>query len=200
MTIRRRAADARFDARYYRRYYQNPRTRATTPGAVRRQAAFVAAYLKHLELPVRRIVDVGCGLGWMLRALQRAFPGASAQGVEYSAHLCALHGWTHASATDFASRTPFDLVVCHDVLPSLDDAACRAAIANLARLCRGALYVGILTEEDWENCDRARTDPHVHLRPARWYRRELSKHFTGIGGGVFLKKPVSVALWSLETT
>ncbi len=132
-------AEQRFDATYCERYYRNSRTRATTPQAVRRQAAFVAAYLRHLEVPVRRVLDIGCGLGWMLGALQNEFPKARCKSVEYSEDLCRKNGWTRASVTDFASSTPFDLVVCHDVLPSLDDAACRAAIANLGVVPRRAV-------------------------------------------------------------
>ena len=42
-----------FDKAYYDRFYRNPDTRAVTPAAVRRQAQFIAAYLSHLEVPVR---------------------------------------------------------------------------------------------------------------------------------------------------
>ncbi|HET6471213.1 MAG TPA: class I SAM-dependent methyltransferase, partial [Pseudomonadales bacterium] len=173
----------RFDAAYYRRFYRNPRTRATTPRSVRRQAAFIAAYLRHLEVPVQRVLDIGCGLGWMLAALGEEFPKARTTGVEYSEYVCAEHGWTQGSVTDFRARTPFDLVVCNDVLPSLDDAACRKAIANLARLCRGALYLGVLTKEDRARCDRTRTDLDVHVRSVAWYRAELAKRFVAVGGG-----------------
>jgi len=190
----------RFDAAYYRRFYRNPRTRATTPRSVRRQAAFIAAYLRHLEVPVQRVLDIGCGLGWMLAALGEEFPKARTTGVEYSEYVCAEHGWTQGSVTDFRARTPFDLVVCNDVLPSLDDAACRKAIANLARLCRGALYLGVLTKEDRARCDRTRTDLDVHVRSVAWYRAELAKRFVAVGGGLFLRKPSAVTLWALETT
>lgn len=192
-------SDGRFDARYYERFYTNPKTRATTPHAVRRQAAFVSAYLKHLDMPLRRVLDIGCGLGWMLRALQQELPRAHCVGVEYSEHLCRKKGWTQGSVTDYRARTPYDLVVCHDVLPSLPDDQCRAAIDNLGRLCRGALYLGVLTAQDWDHCDRARTDADVYLRSVNWYRRQLAKEFQSIGGGVFLKKPLGVTLWSLET-
>jgi 2-polyprenyl-3-methyl-5-hydroxy-6-metoxy-1,4-benzoquinol methylase len=190
----------RFDAQYYRRFYRNPRTRATTPHSVRRQAAFIAAYLRHLELPVRRVLDIGCGLGWMLAALEHEFPKASTTGVEYSEYVCLQHGWTQGSVTDYRSRTPFDLVVCNDVLPSLDNEACRAAIANLGRLCRGALYLGVLTAEDRKRCDPARTDLDVHVRSAAWYRKQLAKRFVAVGGGLFLKQPLEVTVWALETT
>jgi 2-polyprenyl-3-methyl-5-hydroxy-6-metoxy-1,4-benzoquinol methylase len=190
---------ARFDAHYYQRFYENPATRATTPQAVRRQAAFVAAYLRHLGIPVRRILDIGCGLGWMISALANEFPKAGCSGVEYSEHLCATLGWQHGSVTDYASRRPYDLVVCHDVLPSLNDANCARAIDNLAQLCRGALYLGALTAEDWERCDQARTDADVFLRPAAWYRRRLARHFESAGGGIFVKRTLELSLWALET-
>jgi SAM-dependent methyltransferase len=194
----KRSVEPSFDAKYYDRYYRNPGTRATTPQAVRRQAAFVASLLRHIEIPVRRVLDIGCGLGWMLQSLQNEFPKARCTGVEYSEHLCSKNGWTRGSVVDFTARSPFDLVVCHDVLPSLDDKACRAAIGNLATLCRGALYLGVLTAEDWDHCDRARTDPDVFLRPAKWYRKQLDRNFQSIGGGVFIRKPLPIALWALE--
>ncbi len=193
------SAKSRFDASYYRRFYQNPASRAQTPASLARKAKFIAAYLAYLEIPVRRILDVGCGLGWTLRALERQHPRAVCHGVEYSPHLCERYGWTEGSVVDYQARTPYDLVVCNDVLPSLDDRDCARAIDNLATLSRGAVFLGVLTEEDWERCDRKRTDRHVHLRPARWYRRRLAKHFVAVGGGVHLKKPVDITLWELDT-
>lgn len=192
-------ARERFDADYYRRFYGNAATRSVTPAEVSRQVFFVTAYLRHLRLPVRRILDLGCGLGMMRAPLAEAFPRASYTGVEWSAYLCERLGWTHGSVVDFSARWPFDLVVCHDVLQYLEDAAAARAIDNLARLCRGALYLGVLSREDWErNCDRERTDEQVVLRPARWYRRRFARHFVNAGGGVFLRHEAPVVLWSLE--
>jgi len=189
---------ARFDARYYRRFYQNPRTRAGTPHSARRQAEFICAYLSFLEIPVRRVLDVGCGLGRTLRAVQQTLPRARCVGVELSPYLIARYGWEEGSVVDYRVRTPFDLVICNDVLPSLDDADCARAIANLARLTRGALFLGALTTEDWRRADRRRTDRQVLLRTARWYRTRLARHFVAMGGGVFLRKPPAATLWALE--
>jgi len=188
-----------FDAAYYRRFYGDAATRSVTPAEVARQMAFVTAYLRHLRLPVNRILDLGCGLGLMRAPLLEAFPRARYTGVERSEYLCERMGWLHGSVVDFATRHPFDLVLCHDVLQYLDAAAAGDAIDNLARLCRGALYLGVLSREDWErNCDRERTDERVFLRPARWYRRRLARHFTNAGGGLFLARDAPVVLWALE--
>jgi trans-aconitate methyltransferase len=191
-------AEPRFDKRYYDRFYRNPKTRAVTPAAARRQAQFVAAYLKHLDVPVKSILDIGCGTGTVLRALSRTFPRARAQGVEYSEYLCRRYGWTPGSVVDWSARAPFDLVVCHDVLAYLDTADCERALDNLATLTGTALCLGVLTREDLEVCDRSRTDLNQTARPAAWYRARLARHFTAVGGGMFLRNPVEVTLWSLD--
>lgn len=188
----------RFDKAYYDRFYRDPRTRAVSPAGSRRQAEFAAAYLKHLTIPVRRILDVGCGVGTTLRALGRAFPRATTQGVEVSPYLCERYGWQQSSVADLTAHTAFDLVVCNDVLAYLDDRECSRALANLARLCRGALLLGVLTAEDRDGYDRARTDHRQHLRPAAWYRRRLSRHFVNVGGGLHLRRPLPIVVWTLD--
>ena len=129
----------RFDEEYYRRFYADSETRSVTPAEVRRQMGFVAAYLKHMDLPVRRMLDLGCGLGLMREPLREAFPRASYTGVEWSEHLCDRLGWEHGSVVDYPGRGRFDLVLCHDVIQYLDDTQAARAIDNLSRLTRGVL-------------------------------------------------------------
>ena len=188
-----------FDEDYYERFYRNARTRAESPADSARRAAFISSYLVYLGLPVSRVLDIGCGLGRTLAGLQSAFPEARCTGVEFSAYLCEEQGWIQGSVVDFRAPEPFDLVICNDVLQYLGHVDARAAIANLASLCGGALYFGALTREDWEaNCDRARTDGEVYLRSANWYRRRLRGEFSAIGGGMYLRRPEPVTVWSLE--
>ena len=86
-------SQAEFDKSYYDRFYRNPSSRASTKAEAERCADFVWAYLQHLQIPVSRIADVGCGLGHMLRRLLRQFPGAAGEGYEYSSYLCEEYGW-----------------------------------------------------------------------------------------------------------
>ncbi len=187
-----------FDKAYYDRYYRNPRTRVFTPAVARRQAAFIANYLKHLEIPITNILDIGCGVGTVLRALGKEYPRARTLGVELSGYLCRRYGWEEGSVVDYRSEVSHDLVVCNDVLGYLDDKACVKALANLTELSSNVLFLGILTREDYEICDQNRTDPKQWMRPAAWYRRRVSKRFVNVGGGLFVKKPLKVTIWHMD--
>jgi len=189
----------RFDAGYYRRFYGNPRTRVTTREETARRAAVVAALVRQLGLRVRRILDAGCGLGWLRGPLLEAFPNATYTGLEVSEHLCEEYGWVQGSLATYRPRGRFDLVVCYDVLQYLSDREAASAMANLARLTRGALYLHALTREDWRmNADLEATDREIVLRPARWYRARLERHFDHAGVGVHVRRGVPWHQWELE--
>ena len=188
----------RFDRAYFDRFYRHPETRAASEYDAEVEAQFVAAYLRHLDVEVERIVDIGCGLGRMLNALAGLFRGAVVQGVDSSDYLCRTYGWEQAALPDFAPQRPYDLVVCQDVLAYLDDPQAAAAIGTLGRIALKALYFGALAEEDLALCDPARTDTDVYLRPASWYRRRLARRFEPVGGGLWLRKPVDAVIWTLD--
>ena len=187
-----------FDKAYYDRYYKHPATRSVTPLAAARQAGFISGYLRYLEVPVRRILDIGCGLGRVLSAMQDQYPKARTVGVEYSGYICDRYGWQQGSVVDYDSKSPFDLVICNDVLAYLDDKACATAINNLAGLSRSAVFLGVLTKEDWGLCDQDRTDPDQYLRTKAWYHKRLQRHFVNVGGGLYLKKPLEFPVWTLD--
>lgn len=189
----------RFDARFYQRFYMNPRTRVTTQQEMARRAGMVAALVKQLELPVKRILDAGCGLGWLRAPLLDAFPEATYIGLEVSEHLCQEHGWVNESLADYRPRARFDLIICYDVMQYLSDREGARAMANLARLSRGALYFHAPTQEDWaENADRDTSDSDITLRSASWYRSRLARHFEHAGFGVHVRRGVPWGQWELE--
>jgi SAM-dependent methyltransferase len=196
---RRLAATPRFDAAYYARFYGDRRTRVADAASTQRLAAFVSAYLRFLGLRVREVLDLGCGLGHWRAAIAAQFPGARYTGVEASDYLCRRKGWRKGSVVDYDHGRSVDLAVCQGVLQYLPAPAARAAVANLARLTHGALYLEVLTRADWEeNCDRGRTDGAVHLRSGAFYRRLLRPHFTSCGGGVFVRRAAGIPLFELE--
>jgi 2-polyprenyl-3-methyl-5-hydroxy-6-metoxy-1,4-benzoquinol methylase len=190
-----------FDRDYYKRFYYDPRTAVTTRREMHGRAHLIAAFAEHTGLPVRRILDAGCGTGMLRVPLLRRLPRAHYTGLETSEYLCERYGWEHGQIDQYRSASPFDLVICYDVLQYLDAEAAGRAIDNFARLCRGILYFSALTKLDWEyNCDTKRTDSEVHLRTGNWYRSRLRRYFSEAGVGFWLRKGAPLTLWELEST
>jgi 2-polyprenyl-3-methyl-5-hydroxy-6-metoxy-1,4-benzoquinol methylase len=188
-----------FSAAYFRKFYLNAATRVVTPAEMRSRAALIASALRQCQIPVRRILDAGCGIGLLQEPFEQFLPRARYVGLEASEYLCSRFGWTFGSIVDFTALTPYDLVICYDVLQYLSDTEAARAIVTLSRLSRGALYVSALTTEDWrENCDRSRTDRAVHLRTGAWYRRRLNKWFRYVGFGIWIRRNVTAMLWEME--
>jgi SAM-dependent methyltransferase len=166
---------------------------------MKRRAALIAAVLKHFELPIRSVLDVGCGKGLLRRPLLAEFPRVRYTGLEVSRYLCHRHGWTRASIVEFESDEPFDLTICYDVLQYIKARAATRALERLAAVTRMVLYFSALTSEDWrDNCDRTRTDRDVCMRSGDWYRSRLQEHFTPIGLGLWLKRGYELVRWELE--
>jgi len=188
-----------FDQAYYQRFYFDPRTAVTTRTEMRERAALIAATVNYAGLPIRRILDAGCGVGLLRAPLLRRLPRARYVGLETSTYLCKRYGWRQGTLQTLRVSERFELVICYDVLQYLNGAEARQAIANLARVCRGALYFGALTSGDWRhNCDQSRTDRIPGLRPASWYRRELKRHFRPLGCGMWLRRGAPLTLWDLD--
>jgi SAM-dependent methyltransferase len=188
-----------FDKDYYERFYGYPRIRAGDRKEIAALGSFVCSYLRYLGQPMRRVLDIGCGLGLWEGVIAEHFPKASYTGVEASGFLCDQRGWIRGSVVDFKARGAFDLVICTDVLQYLSHASAAAAIDNLATLCRGAMYLNLLTREDWQqHCDQERTNGEVYLRSSDWYRRRLRRRFIQAGGGLFISRRSPIVLWELE--
>ena len=188
-----------FDQAYYQRFYHDPRTAVTSRVEMRDRAALIAACVRHLGLPVRRILDAGCGVGLLRAPLLRRLPGSQYVGLEVSAYLCQRYGWQLGTLQTLRTRERYELVICYDVMQYLSAADARKSIAKLAKVCRGALYFGALTSGDWQHsCDQARTDRVAKLRSAAWYRRELKQYFRALGCGMWVRDGAPVTYWDLD--
>lgn len=192
-------AAARFDREYYRRYYLDPRTAVGSPFEARARARLIAGFADLIGLPVRRILDAGCGIGRLRAPLLKQLPRAEYVGLEVSDYLCRRYGWKQCGIEDYRAAERFDLVVCYDVLQYLDDERAVRAVATLAALTRGVLYFSALTRTDWrDNCDRKRTDRDVYMRTGEWYRAKLRRAFREVGAGFWVRRGAPLVIWELE--
>lgn len=189
-----------FDEAYYQRFYFDRKTSVVDPAHVERLSAFVGAYLQYLRVPVRRVLDMGCGIGLWKGLIERRWPQASYHGVEISDYLCQRYGWAHGSVVDYSASEPFDLVICQGVLPYLSPPDLARALANLGRLSRGALYVEAVSREDYEQgvIDEDLTDARQFRHRVALYRRGLREHMLELGGGLWLSRQADAPLYALE--
>jgi SAM-dependent methyltransferase len=190
----------RFDHEYYQRFYQRVESRASGPEEFARLARFALSYLRYIEIPIREVLDLGCGLGRWKAALAEYDPEIRYTGVDPSPYLVEEYGWIEGTVASFRSRRKYDLVICQDVLSYLEPRQVKDALANIARLCRGAAYIQVVTKQDWDNdvVDPKHTDLNMNRLDAQWYRKALGRHFVNCGGGLYLPKNSSVVLWELE--
>ena len=189
-----------FDKEFFDRFYLSSDTRASGPDEFRLLSGFVLSYLEYLEVELLDVLDLGCGLGRWKQALTTYDDDIVYTGVDVSQYACEKYGWQHGSVEEFRSEQKYDLVIWQDVLPYLRKNRLEAAIENIARHCRGAAYLQVITLEDWENdiCDPHRTDLAMNRFDAAWYRTILGRYFVNCGGGVFIPRKSDVVLWELE--
>jgi len=136
----------RFDAQYFdgdRRYgYGGYRY----DGRWRAVAARIATHY-HLP-PGARILDIGCGKGFLLHDLLDAVPEARVAGLDISPYAIAhaLPSVSRRLVVGTADALPypdrsFDLVLAINTLHNLRAAALDAALREIERVGRGAKYV-----------------------------------------------------------
>lgn len=128
-----------FGKAFFQRFYVARKTRIAAPEEYLYRARLLRAHADIYGIQVKRILDVGAGTGLFMQALTAAFPRARYQGIEVSRYACEAYGWQQASIVAFTARTPFDLVICHDVLQYLTATDAARALNNLAELSAGLL-------------------------------------------------------------
>lgn len=195
-----RASGARFDAAYYRRFYGSPATRVYGARDIGHLARGVAGIAGWLGVELRSVLDVGAGTGLWRDWFRRHRPAVSYRSIDVSPHACSAYGHERRDISTWRTRRRFDLVVCHGVLQYLDERAAERAIENLGAMCRGLLYLEVLAEEDGGVLDTAASDMAIQVRPARWYRERLERHFVQVGAGLWASTRSGVRLYALEGT
>lgn len=102
----------------------------------------------------KRILEVGCGQGWLLKLIAEAVPDADLHGLDIRPEVIEYARQLVPSArlvVGDGQRLPyddgsFDLVVCSEVLEHVDDPA--AVLAEIERVGRGTAVLSV-PHEPW---------------------------------------------------
>jgi Methyltransferase domain len=189
----------RFDGSYYGRYYGDAKTRVHGAAEVARLCTAVTSLLDWWGAPLGSVLDVGAGVGLWRDWFAEHRPKTAYRSTELSPFACKSYGHEQRDITRWRAKDTFDLVVCQGVLPYIDDAGAEKAIANLAAMTEGFLYLEAITAKDIrEVVDMHKTDVKVHGRTGVWYRKRLGEHYIEVGCGLWHRRGASFLFYELE--
>jgi SAM-dependent methyltransferase len=189
----------RFDEAYYHRFYESPKTRVVSSDEHAALAEFVFAFARWNRVEVKSVLDIGAGVGLWKQWIAKNHKGVQYTGTEVSQAMCKKHGFLHRDIARWRDRKKHDLIICQGVLQYLPDPDVAPAIANIASMSRGLVYVEVTTRGDLrERCDLERTDQDIFVRNGSYYRGILNKHLLSVGAGLWWVKDRDVPFYELE--
>lgn len=151
-----------YDREYFRRWYRDPSTRIGTAETARRKARLAVSAAEFvLARPIESVLDVGCGDGLWLAAINKLRPRIKYVGVDPSEYVVQRLGRRHdvrlgtmGTLARLKFKKPFDLIVCADVIQYVENEDLRRGLAEIRRLTRGVAYIEAFTVEDNMEGDR----------------------------------------------
>ncbi len=194
----------RYDRAYFDRWYRAPRTRVSSPAALRRKAALALAVGEYyLGRQVRTVLDVGCGEGGWLPALRATRPAVRWTGVDPSEYVVDRFGRSRgirlgsfATLEEVGLAASYDLVVCSNALLYADDAELSAALRSMAARTRAVAFLELYSAADDLEGDRPEG-----LREVAYYRKALRRSgFRAVGSHCYLGPRAHDAAAALEAT
>lgn len=189
----------RFDEAYYERFYLSPKTRVVSAEEHAHLARFVFEFAAWNGIEIKSVLDVGAGVGHWKRWIEKHAKAVSYTGTEVSKAMCKEHGFLERDIARWRDRKKHDLIVCQGVLQYLPDPDVAPAVANLAAMSKGLLYLEVTTRLDLrERCDSELTDSDIHVRNGSYYRGILQKHFLFVGAGLWWTKELPPPFFELE--
>ena len=190
-----------YDRAYFDHWYRHQGIGSRAE--VARSARFALAATEQLLMrPVRRVLDVGCGEGVWRAPLLAARPGLRYAGVDPSEYAAARYGRARnimrggiGDLGRLRLRGRFDLVICADVLPYVDDDAIVDGVAWIAAHLDGCAYLHAMTTTDAFIGDRE----HFHDRePADYLRLFAAQGLERVGPHLYAGATVLPTLCALE--
>jgi Methyltransferase domain len=189
----------RFDEAYYQRFYEAPQTRVVSPEEHAHLANFVVSFARWNRLDLKSVLDIGAGVGLWKSWFEKHDKSVAYTGTEVSLAMCKKHGFQNRDIARWRDRKKHDLIICQGVLQYLPDPDVAPAVANIAAMSRGLVYVEVTTRGDLrDRCDKTRTDADIFVRNGSYYRGILAKHLLNVGAGLWWAKDKPPPFYELE--
>lgn len=155
-----------------------------------RWKAVVKRMSDHFRLTGReRILDIGCGKGFLLHDFRELLPGVSLDGIDVSSYALE-HAMEdvrpflkQANATDlpYEDRS-FDLVISINVVHNLPDPLCRRAIREMERVGRKHKYLQVdsfRNQQEKEALEVWQLTAELIYSTEQWKRMFKEEGYTG---------------------
>jgi SAM-dependent methyltransferase len=168
-------ASKRYDQAYFDRWYRHPSHRISGAADLVRRVQMVLGVTEYLlGRTVRTVLDVGCGEARWRAPLRRIRPGLEYVGVDSSRYVVERFGRSRnirvgslGNLSEIGLESPFDLVVCADMLHYVPLAELKHGLGTVASLTGGVAFLEALTTADGVGGDTR----GFHRRSAAVYRR-----------------------------
>jgi predicted TPR repeat methyltransferase len=159
----------------------------------------VFAFARYNHIEMKSVLDIGAGIGLWKNWIDKHQKGVQYTGTEVSQVMCKRFGWMHRDIARWRDRKKHDLIVCQGVLQYLPDPDVAPAVANIAAMSRGLIYVEVTTRQDLrERVDTDLSDTDIFVRNGSYYRGILSKHLMSVGCGLWWVKDRPPPFFELE--
>jgi len=190
-----------YDAAWFERWYR--RSGLNDPARLARKVHLAVASAEYyLERPIHSVLDIGCGEGAWRAPLLTLRPNIDYLGLDSSHYAVQRYGrqrnvhWAKFGDLQYLRPcAPVDLLICADVLHYIPSRELRRGLMGVAELCGGLAFLETFSREDAFDGDTE----GLHLRPARWYRRNFrTVGLVAVGSHCWLAPELNTACVALE--
>jgi SAM-dependent methyltransferase len=168
-----------YDREYFEKWYRDPRHAVNSRYELERKVALTVAVAEYyLGRRVSAVLDIGCGEGVWRAPLRSLRPGIEYLGLDSSEYAIARYGRardlrlaTFGQLAELRFETPFDLIVCTDVLHYVPSPELKRGLRGITEMLDGVAFLELFTAADAPDGDK-----HGFIaRTPQWYRSTFAQ-------------------------
>ncbi len=173
-------------------------------GNAHEHATYIGSFLKIENVVARSVIDLGCGYGYLLKAVITEINAKKAAAVEPSEYAydramkvlkdspckIKMHSEGLLDWLDHTKSGPvYDLGLCTSVFQYLTDDELQKVVSGISRKVR-VLYLTVPTAPELkrQRVEHGFNDRYAYRRSAKFYKQIISESFTFISGRLLESK------------